>query len=243
MLRDLPPAIGEGCAEAGTGPEQGMNIHVFELAGERLAALPSGALHWPAADLLCVSDLHLCKTERMARRGAGMLPPYETRDTLARLEADIHATGARVVVCLGDSFDDPGAAEAMEEEERLWLLRLQAGLRWIWIEGNHDPGGLGFGGTYLAELAEGPLSFRHIAKTGTERGEISGHYHPKARISAHGKSVTRACFLTDGARLILPAYGTYTGGLHWTDPVFAGLLGTGARAFLTGRRIHAVPVP
>jgi len=226
-----------------TGSEQVMNIHPFELAGERLAALPSGALYWPGAGLLCVSDLHLCKAERMARRGGGMLPPYETRDTLTRLEADIHATGARVVVCLGDSFDDPLAAEAMEEADRLWLIRLQAGLRWVWIEGNHDPGGLGFGGSYVAELAEGPFTFRHIAKAGAESGEISGHYHPKARISARGKSVTRACFLTDGARLILPAYGTYTGGLHWTHPAFAGLLGAGARAFLTGRKIYAVPVP
>lgn len=220
-----------------------MNIHTFDLAGERLVALPSGALHWPGAELLCVSDLHLCKAERMARQGAALLPPYETRDTLARLEADIRATAARIVVCLGDSFDDPAAAEAMEEDDRLWLSRLQAGRRWLWIEGNHDPGTLGFGGSYLAEFADGPLTFRHIAEIGAPPGEVSGHYHPKARISARGKTLTRACFLTDGVRLILPAYGTYTGGLHWTHPAVRSLLGSRAQAFLTGEKVYAVPVP
>ena len=220
-----------------------MNIHRFEFAGETLVALPSGALHWPAADLLCVSDLHLCKAERLARRGGEMLPPYETRDTLGRLEADIRATGAGSVICLGDSFDDPQAAEAMAEDERLWLARLQAGRRWIWIEGNHDPGGLGFGGSYLSELAEGPLKFRHIAQADAERGEISGHYHPKARISARGTTVTRACFMADQARLILPAYGTYTGGMNWTDPVLRRLFGQRAQAFLTGQKVYAVPLP
>jgi len=220
-----------------------MNIHVFDFAGERLEALPSGALHWPAAGLLCVSDLHLCKAERLARRGGDMLPPYETRDTLARLEADIRATGARTIVCLGDSFDDRLAAEAMEEDDRLWLARLEAGRRWVWIEGNHDPGALGFGGSYLAEFSQGPLTFRHVARRDPEGGEISGHYHPKARISARGKTVTRACFITDGARLILPAFGTYTGGLNWTDPALRALFGARAQAFLTGPKVYAVPVP
>jgi DNA ligase-associated metallophosphoesterase len=220
-----------------------MNIHRFDFAGETLAAMPSGALHWPAARLLCVSDLHLCKAERLARRGGELLPPYDTRDTLARLEADIRATGARSVVCLGDSFDDRQAAEAMAEDDRLWLARLQAGRRWVWIEGNHDPGLSGFGGSYLVELAEGPLRFRHIAQPDAENGEISGHYHPKARISARGKTVTRACFMVDEARLILPAYGTYTGGLRWSDPALRNLFGRHGQAFLTGQKVYAVPLP
>ncbi len=172
-----------------------------------------------------------------------MLPPYDTRDTLMRLEADIRSTSPEVVICLGDSFDDPEAAAAMEEEERLWLARLMAGRRWIWIEGNHDPGALGFGGSYLADYALGPLTFRHIARRDPEIGEVSGHYHPKARISARGKSISRACFITDGTRLMLPAYGIYTGGMKWTDPVLRALFEPKAQAFLTGAKVYAVPVP
>ena len=44
-----------------------MNTYSFTFAGQRLVARPSGALHWPAAGLLCVSDLHLGKSARQAQ--------------------------------------------------------------------------------------------------------------------------------------------------------------------------------
>ena len=61
----------------------------FPLGPALLTALPSGALHWRAEALLTVSDLHFGKSERLARRGGSLLPPYETRETLLRLEADL----------------------------------------------------------------------------------------------------------------------------------------------------------
>lgn len=199
----------------------------FTLGDARLTALPSGAVYWADQRLLCVSDLHFGKSERLARRGGALLPPYETRATLLRLEADLEASGARVVVCLGDSFDDLTAAQGMDETDRLWLIRLMAGRDWIWIEGNHDAGPADLGGTHLAELIRGGLTFRHIG--GGAGPEVSGHYHPKARLA--GKS-WRA-FLCDGNRLILPAYGTFTGGLWAEDAALQPLMGPGARAILT----------
>lgn len=219
-----------------------MNPLSFSVGSARLAALPSGALWWEAARLLCVSDLHLGKCLRPARGGGPLLPPYETSDTLARLDADIAATAPATVVCLGDSFDDDLAAGEIGEETALWMARMQAGRRWIWIEGNHDAGRAAPGGTHRAEHREGPIVFRHVAGAAAT-GEVSGHYHPKATVSGRAGRVTRACFLHDGARAILPAYGTYTGGLRWTDPVFARLLGPGARAILTGPVPLELPLP
>lgn len=219
-----------------------MNSHIFDFHGTTLHALPSGALWWPDAALLCVSDLHLGKSERMARRGGPALPPYDTADTLARLDAALDATGARRVVCLGDSFDDLAAGGALAEEHRLWLTRLIAGRAWDWIEGNHDPGPLDLPGRHRAALAVGPMSFRHIA-TPEGQAEMSGHYHPKARIALRGVSLSRPCFLVDTARVILPAFGTYTGGLSTTDPALDGLMDHTARAILTGTRAHAIPMP
>lgn len=219
-----------------------MNFYPFSFAGAQLHAMGSGALWWPAQDLLCVSDLHLGKSGRMARRGSAPLPPYEIRDTLNRLAQDIETTGARVVVCLGDSFDDPQAAQSLSEEDRLWIARLQAGRRWVWIEGNHDPGPLDLGGAHLAELTQGPLIFRHIAQPDAQ-GEVSGHYHPKVRLRLRGRSLSRPAFLTDGARLILPAYGTYTGGLRSSDAALAALMGPEAIAITTGPAPHAIPMP
>ncbi|MNO04198.1 hypothetical protein D3C81_2251500 [compost metagenome] len=47
--------------------------------------------------------------------------------------------------------------------------------------------------------------------------------------------------LHDEARVILPAFGTYTGGLRATDPALAALMGPGAVAVLTGT--PPLPVP
>ncbi len=209
--------------------------HGFDLAGVRLIALPSGALLWPHEAILTVSDLHLGRSERIARLGGGLLPPYEVADTLMRLDQDIAATAARTVICLGDTFDDRLAAD-LAAGHMGWLTRLMAGRRWIWIEGNHDPGPVALGGEHRRDLSLGPLTFRHIAVP-SARGEISGHYHPKLRLAGQA----RPCFLCDGARLILPAYGTYTGGMDASHkdlrPLFAGR----ALAFLTGTPVRAVP--
>ena len=219
-----------------------MNPYRFHFRDVTLCALPSGALWWEEAQLLCISDLHLGKCLRPARAGGLVLPPYETVDTLTRLDADLAAARPGTVVCLGDSFDDDLAAGEIGEETALWLARMQAGRRWIWIEGNHDAGRGAPGGTHRAEHREGPLVFRHVARANAE-GEVSGHYHPKASVSGRAGRVTRPCFLRDGRQDQAPAYGTYTGGLRWTDPVFSRLLEPGARAILTGPVPLELPLP
>ncbi len=219
-----------------------MNGYDFTFAGARLTALGSGALWWGEQRLLCVSDLHLGKSERIARRGGTPLPPYEVADTLDRLAADLERTAPETVICLGDSFDDAEAARALPEPARLRIAALQAGLRWIWIEGNHDPGPVGIGGTHLRELTHGPLLFRHIAQDGAQ-GEISGHYHPKAALRLRGRSLSRPAFLLDHDRIVMPAYGTYTGGLRSDAPVLARLMRPGALAVVTGPTPVAVPMP
>jgi uncharacterized protein len=212
--------------------------HAFTLGPATLHALASGALYWPDEQLLCVSDLHFGKSERMARRGGALLPPYDTRATLGKLDADMERTRAARVICLGDSFDDMAASEGLDEADRLWLARLMAGRHWTWVEGNHDPGPLDVGGSHKAEVTIGGLTFRHIADP-TESFEISGHYHPKARLA----SQSRPCFLADGTRVILPAYGTYTGGLWSDDAALTALMRPDALAIVTGQRALCIPMP
>lgn len=215
-----------------------MNGHDFTLAGVRLTALPSGALWLGAARALCVADLHLGKSGRMARRGGPLLPPYETHATLDRLAEDIAATDPERIICLGDSFDDLTAGLDLPEEARLRLMRLQAGRRWVWIEGNHDPGPVDIGGSHRAELGLAGLSFRHIAIPDAV-AEVSGHYHPKAQLPGAG---WRPAFLADARRVILPAYGAYTGGLRANTGVLRALMRPPGLAILTGRRALARPL-
>ncbi|MBZ0128030.1 MAG: ligase-associated DNA damage response endonuclease PdeM [Rhodobacteraceae bacterium] len=215
-----------------------MRTYDFTLADARLTALSSGALWWSEAGILCVSDLHFGKSGRLARRAGNMLPPYENRETLERLEADILTRNPETIICLGDSFDDLYAFEEMDEADRLWLTCLMAGRQWVWIEGNHDPGPVDIGGTHLAQFRAGPLVFRHIADPDAS-GEVSGHFHPKAGL----RGIRRPCFLLDGRRLILPAYGTYTGGLRSDTGVLSELMGKDAIAILTGNNVQPMPMP
>ena len=46
---------------------------------------------------------------------------------------------------------------------------------------------------------------------------------------------TRPCFVADPHRLMLPAFGAFSGGLDVRHPAIAGLFPRGGRAFLLGR--------
>lgn len=201
----------------------------------------SGALWWAARRTLIVSDLHLGKAERIARRAGQMLPPYETQDTLARLSNDIEVTDPVCVISLGDALDDNAARTGLDGAVTRTIRHLQKGRDWVWVAGNHDPAPVDLGGTGMDELTLGALTFRHIAQP-QATAELSGHYHPKARLSLRGKQVSRPCFLMNQVRLILPAYGTYTGGLDWTAPALARLMQPSACAILTGPTPYMIPM-
>ena len=203
-------------------------------------ARATGSLYWADQHMLIVSDLHLGRTERIARQGGQIIPPYENTDTLQRLDDEIQALLPKTVVCLGDSFDDLLATGSLTEGERDWITRMQAGREWIWVEGNHDPAPLDLGGTHRSVFSIDGLTFRHIAEANAT-GEISGHYHPKFTVPARGRGVTRPCFLFDDNRLILPAFGTYTGGMNITRAPLKGMFEQNAKVVLTGRSARLFP--
>lgn len=218
-----------------------MSHFAFPFRGEILHALASGALYWPSQKLLCVSDLHFGKAQRYAQHGASPLPPYEVHETLERLEKDITQTKPETLICLGDSFDHLGASDDLDHQARDWIARLQRGLSWIWIEGNHDPDPTGHGGSHLKDCGIQPLIFRHISQADDgASGEVSGHYHPKATIKTKGRAITRRCFIVDSSRLVMPAYGTYTGGLSVNAKPLNDLFAANALCILTGPR--ALPI-
>jgi DNA ligase-associated metallophosphoesterase len=191
-----------------------------------LAADCEGALYWPEQSLLAVADLHLEKGSSFATRGV-LLPPYDTAATLARLSRLVVRYAPRTVVALGDSFHDGGGPARVSDGDRETLRALQRGRDWIWVAGNHDPDPVdGLGGVSASVLAIGTLVFRHEPTAGAAPGEIAGHLHPVARVSARGRTVSRRCFASDGKRMVMPAFGAYAGGLNVRDRAFADVFGT-----------------
>lgn len=217
--------------------------HVEARIGDTLVtALPDGALWVGDAKTLIVSDLHLEKGSAFALRGQ-MLPPYDTHAALVKLGKLIDAMAPDIVVSLGDSFHDGGGIARMATSDRDLLQGMIARRDWIWVEGNHDgraPEILG--GAVRDVLHIGSLVLRHEPTEGAAPGEIAGHLHPCAKVSGRGRSVRRRCFATDGARLVMPAFGAFTGGLNVCDEAYARIFPDGVTALVLGKD-RVLPAP
>ena len=220
------------------GDEGRLHVQVME---HWVELTPSGGLWLHAERTLICADLHLEKGSAYAARGQ-LLPPYDTRETLRRLAADAAALSPARIVLLGDTLHDIGAHGRIGASDTEGLNQLARGRTLVWVVGNHDPEGPGdLPGETADELAVLGLDLRHEPQLGDRPGEVAGHLHPCARVVGQGRSVRRRCFITDGRRLILPAYGAYAGGLSVRDAAFAGLF---VRPPLIGAigsaRVHAV---
>ena len=199
--------------------------------GTRFAPLPEGALWWPAHRALLVADLHLEKGSAFAGRGM-MLPPYDSVETLRRLGALIAATNARAVWCLGDGWHDRGGIARLPAAARALLAALTDATDWTWILGNHDPEIAGAGGRVAREACVDGIALRHEADPDDPAPEISGHFHPKLRVAARGRSIARRCFVLAPTKLMLPAFGAFAGGLDAADPAIRRAVGGPATAVL-----------
>jgi uncharacterized protein len=204
----------------------------FTFCGHELMALPQGALFWPARRALLVADLHLEKASWFARFGQ-MLPPYDTLATLADLHALVAATAPDEIWCLGDSFHDKHGCDRLPRRAREMLTALTASTSWTWITGNHDAGFVDHCGGRIVEEAEvDGLLLRHEAEPDEMRPELSGHFHPKLRITHRGRQVSRRCFVATARKLVLPAFGSLTGGLDAHHPEIVRAVGPHAQALV-----------
>jgi len=216
----------------------------IDLNGETLVPDVSGALWWPVERTLVFADIHFEKGSSYARRGA-LLPPYDTRATLTRIAEAMERRAPARVIALGDSFHDGEGPSRLDDVETAFLARLTARAQWLWIAGNHDPAPPpSLGGQVAQEAAIRGLIFRHEPGVFFHAGEVAGHLHPCTTVTRRGRSLRRRCFVSDGARMVLPAFGAYAGGLDLHDPAIAALFPKSFSAYALGReRVYAVMGP
>lgn len=197
----------------------------LSICGKVFTADMSGALYWPAEKALIVADLHLEKASAHAARGQ-MLPPYDTRDTLERLAKLIDAYEPALVIALGDSLHDARAGDRIADADVQVLRILQEDRRWVWVRGNHDPAiAAALGGEVVDDIELSGITLRHEPRGSRVTHEIAAHLHPAARLSMYGHAIRRPCFVGNGRRLVVPAFGTFTGGLNVLDAAFHPLFG------------------
>lgn len=179
--------------------------------------------------MLIVSDLHLEKGSHFAMKGQ-FLPPYDSRETLERLERCLEACKASRILFLGDSFHDAGGHDRMGLAEMDILEDICGSLQAVWVQGNHDGAWVPSRASQCEVFTLNGLTFRHEA-TANGMGEVSGHFHPCAGVTHKGGFVRRRCFIEDGRKMILPSFGAFTGGLDVTQPTIA-------LHFLDGFNVH-----
>ncbi|NOW44426.1 hypothetical protein FHW96_000568 [Novosphingobium sp. SG751A] len=207
-----------------------MQFAPFSFADQEWLISDSRAVYWPAQQALLVADLHLEKASWYAQTGQ-MLPPYDSRETLERLNAAAAMTGARRILCLGDNFHDDGGPARMEPEAARMLGDLARRLDVVWIVGNHDAGlAAEMTGDVVEEMTLNGIALRHEALAEEAGPEISGHYHPKLRLRVRGRAISRPCALRSENRLILPAFGALTGGMDAADPALIAAMRPAKRA-------------
>ena len=179
-----------------------------------------GTLYWPDEALLIVSDLHL---EKGAALSSGApLPAFDTIDTLQRLQRRIEATQPKKTLLLGDSFHTSERAFLLPPDSLALLQEMGRMTDFIWVTGNHDrhlPDRLP--GIATDEIHIKDIRFCHEADNMADQHTISGHYHPKARVKLRATTLSARCFVQDGYNLIMPAFGSYTGGLNICHDAFA----------------------
>jgi len=204
----------------------------FSFAGETFFATASGALYRPEHTSLFVADLHLEKASWFARLGQ-FLPPYDSHATLTALAEEVERIRPSHVFCLGDSFHDNFGCERLPADARSLLQQLMDQVAWIWIVGNHDARGIDHCGGVIEPAVEmGGIVYRHEAFRAEPLPEISGHFHPKLRVNLNGRHISRRCFVVSPSKIIMPAFGSLTGGLDAHHPEILRSVGAHAAALV-----------
>ena len=211
------------------------------LNSEILTLDPSGALWWEARRTLVIADIHFEKGSSFARYGV-FLPPYDSRVMLTRIAGLAENYCPQRIIALGDSFHDSSADLRLGSDEQAVLAGLIGAQEWIWVCGNHDPNPpVWLGGRVERELADGNLVFRHDPGLVAAGGEVAGHLHPCHTVRRYGRAVRGRCFVSDGQRLVMPAFGAYAGGLDLADDAFRRLFPRARQVYMLGReRVYAV---
>ena len=202
-------------------------------SGQDMVLHPSGVVLWPERRRAIVADLHLEKGSHFAGRGY-FIPPYDTHETLTRLHRVCREEHIQQLVLLGDCFHDSGGFDRMTPDDRILFDSLRAYAP-VWIRGNHDRDFVPDGFPVFDVFKDAGISLRHEAEAGNFP-EISGHFHPKAEIIHKGVRLLRSCFIEDGRKMILPAFGAYTGGLDVRSAAIARHFPEGYRLYIPGEK-------
>jgi len=200
------------------------------VCGRQLIADNSGALYWPSQRTLLVADLRL-QGGHPGPAGGDRPGQATARRTLVRLAEVMDRYEPARVIVLGSGCNAGGAAPIVPEDLEI-LTILQEDREWIWVTGGTTDADIArrLGGSACAGLEMSGVALRHRPTPGWATHEIAGALRPAARFSMYGHAIRRACFVGNGRRLVMPAFGAVAGGTNVLDDAFRPLFPGGGMA-------------
>lgn len=216
----------------------GSGTIVVELAGERLLLLPEKAVYWPAQAMLIIADIHFGKAASFRALGVPV-PRGTTTENLNALDALVAAHGARQVMFLGDFLHARAAHASSTQQAMLAWRQTRPDLRLTLVRGNHDRHAGDPAAALGIELvdepcASGPFAFCHHPDLDTPGYALAGHVHPAWVLATRFDALRLPCFVVGRRRMILPSFGSFTGGHVVTREAGDAIYVT------SGEAVHAV---
>lgn len=179
--------------------------HEIDLLGERAVFLPK-------TSTLVLSDVHLGKATTFQSQGIPV-PGGDDLNDLTRITRLLKSTKANQLVIAGDLLHSPfGTSPELVESLNKWLEQCPASMTLVC--GNHDQRSFR---THpmesVPDLEFDGLRIIHDPDEADDRPAICGHLHPVIRIREKPRRSLRSpCFWLHGNSLVLPSFGTFTGG-------------------------------
>jgi DNA ligase-associated metallophosphoesterase len=193
-----------------------MSALTVGVAGEELLLLPEKAVYWPAEQTLIIADIHFGKAASFRALGVPV-PRGTTSENLAGLDALVAAHGARKVVFLGDFLHARAAHASSTQLAMLAWRQRHPDLALMLVRGNHDLHAGDPAAALGIELVDephqvGPFAFCHHPDIDTPAYVLAGHVHPVYVLATRFDALRLPCFVVGRERMILPSFGSFTGG-------------------------------
>ena len=180
-----------------------------------ITLLPQGVVFLSDSATLVVADVHLGKSAAFRAQGLPVPEGDTVRDLQRLLDLARNCHAAHLVVA-GDLFHAPSGITPLLETALAGFIT-ELGLPITLVVGNHDVKLKQFPSQIRAvaslDLAESIRVTHDPAHASGERLHLSGHWHPVVRIpDGRRTSLRLPCFLYRNHTLVLPAFGSFTGG-------------------------------
>jgi len=187
-----------------------------ELGGEQLILLPQKAAFWPRERMLIIADIHFGKAAAFRSWGIPV-PRGTTSENLDALDELIRLTRAEHVLFLGDFLHARAAHAAGTQAAMLAWRQRRCELILTLVRGNHDKHAGDPAERLGIDLVDepytvGPLSFCHHPDIAAPGYVLAGHVHPVYVLATRFDALRLPCFVAGPRRMILPSFGSFTGG-------------------------------